>query len=351
MSLLATLMQELRSAYTNQFDGNELRPSRYGALDTFMQQTQRAPIFDPETIANIAKSYNNTVEVPVLDAQAITISTPYTRTCAIADDENDSAIVSLTFQSYGWRFSMTPATHFNNDVSRLADFQRKFEKYRLEFEKVLDSACNAQLETDKNAFWTGITEYANVGDALQVPAAEALDFYNVAESIMAKMDFYGNVDIPASTNHMPFVRRYENQADGNAINESFQFDLRGYRWMPTNRIVPGGGVNSTGFLVEDGTCYIHNRNDADTVMGHSAQGGGKVWGQESVQLGNGNMVMGTYFQEDCADRSAIAGAATAGNTRSLVQGFEFSTDMIFATKYNSDPATRYNPIVKFEFIP
>ncbi len=344
-------MQEWRSEYTNRFDKNELRPSRTGALNLFLADSQSNPIFDPETIANITRSYGNQVEVPVLDAQSVTVASPYTRTCALVDDENQSAIITLTFQTFGWAFTVTPATHYNNDIKLQQDFNRKFEKYRIEFENLLDSQCVAQLETDKNQFFTDINEYANVGDALQIPAAEQLDFYNVLESIMNKMDFYGNINLVVSTNHVPFVRRAQNQGDGNAVNESFQFGLRGYDWYPTNRNVPGVGVDSVGYAIEAGSLHIQNRNDADTSVGYSALGGGKVWDTEMIPTGAGMMEMGTFYQEDCADRSGIAGAASAGNTRSLVRGFEFSTDVIFATVYNSDLANRYNPILKFEFIP
>jgi len=58
--------------------------------------------------------------------------------------------------------------------------------------------------------------------------------------------------------------------------------------------------------------------------------------------------MGVFYQQDCADRSAIGGAATAGNTRSRVEGFEVSTDVMVAFAYNSDIANRYQPNVKFE---
>jgi len=351
MSLANTLMLAYRSDYTNQFDKNELRKTNPGALNAFMAQTASDPLFDQQTMANIKASYGNVVEVPVMDAETVTVGTPYVRTCNIVDDENDSAIVTLVFQSYGWAFSMTPDTHYNNEVKYEQDFIRKMRKYRIEWDKTLDAACIAQLETDKNQVFGNIPQYANVGDALQVPAAETTDFYNQAEVIMDQIDFGGNVDIINSTNHTAFVRRYQNQSDGNAVNDAFQFDLRGYRWFPTNRLVNAVGVTSSGFLVQNGTLFIDNRNDAGTTVGYNILGGGKVWDTEAMPTGMGSMEMGTFFQEDCADRSAVGGAPTAGNTRSVVQGFEFSTDIVLATAYNSDIATRENPIVKFEFLP
>lgn len=348
MSLLNTLMQELRSQYSDRFDKNEERGSRYGALRYFQEQAANRPIFDQETLNNIVRSYGNTVEVPVLDAQAVTVSTPYTRTCAVVDSENDSAIVALTFASYGWGFSLTPATNYNNLVRMQEDFNRKMEKYLNQFSADIDDLCITELENSKNQFWTDVAPdfYAEVGDALQVPQSEKNDFYNQLESIMNVMDFYDTITIVAATKHMPLVRRLDNQGSSNATNEGFQLDLRSYRWSPTNRVTNGAGVESTGYAIENGSVFIGNRNDADTTMGFDM--GHKIWDTEFVpQI---EMEMGTFFQEDCSDASALGGAATAGNTRSYKQGYEFSTDIVTATTYNSDPANRYNPITKFEIL-
>jgi hypothetical protein len=342
-------MLELRSQYRNQFDKHELRESRYGALQFFKQESASRPIFDPETIANIQKSYGNSVVVPVLDAQTVTITTPYTRTCSIVDSENESALVTLTFASYGWGFSMTPATHYNNDVKYFTDWERKMRKYLIQYAADLDTLCIATLEADKNIYWPagGPTSfYSQTGDALQVAQADKNDFYNQLDAIMQVMDFYDAINVVANPHHTPLVRRLSNQGAANDENEAFQFALRGYTWFPTNRITNGGGVESTGYSVQLGTCYIGNRNDADTVMGGSIGGNQKVWSQENMPIVN--LLMGSYYQQDCGDRSAMAGPATAGNTRSRYEGFEFSTDIVVATTYNSAIASRYQPILKFE---
>lgn len=358
-TLIGTLMQPLRSKYQSQFDKNELRESRYGALRLFQQEAATIPIFDDETRNNIMRSYGNSVVIPVLDAQTVSVATPYTRTCDITDDENTSALVTLTFASYGWAFSMTPATHYNNDVKYQKDFERKFNKYLVQFASQLDLLCIAQLEADKNQLFTGLTDYyAVIADALQVPQVEKDDFYNQAEALMATMDFYAGSNIVSATSHMPVVRRQMAQGAQNDKNDAFQFQgggsnaegtqIRPYNWFPTNRLANGVGVESTAYLVNEGSVYIGNRNDADSVLGASIGGDHKVWGEEVVPLVN--MRMGTFFQQDCSDQSAIAGAATAGNTRSKTEGYEFSTDIVVASVYNSDIAARYNPILKAEIL-
>lgn len=352
-TLFNTLIQPLRAQYApDKFDKNELRESRYGALRFFQEESRMRPLFDQQTIANIQKSYNSTVQIPVLDTENIVVSSPYARTCALVDSENSSAIVALTFASYGWGFTMTPATHENNDIKRQTDFDRKMKKYLIAYADALDTLAINQLETDKNQYFPAelVAYYAELAGALQVAQASKDDFYNQLDAIFQTMDFYDGVHIISSTKHMPMVRRLSNQGASNDVNDGFQFQggqIRPWNWWPTNRVTNGAGVESTLFAVNQGSVFMANRNDHDARL-KSSVGTHKLWGEEMMPIAD--QLMGTFYQEDCGDRSAIAGAATAGNTRSKVEGYEISTDVVVATAYNSDPANRYNPILKAEVL-
>lgn len=133
MSLLATRMQNLRAS--GNLDKNEFRPSRYGALDVFMQQTNDpAGILTPELRQAAERSIGRTLETPVIDYDGtITIGT--TRTVDIADSENNSKMYQLTFATYAWGFTIVPAMYMNNEISMQRDFEVKFNKYLYAFAK------------------------------------------------------------------------------------------------------------------------------------------------------------------------------------------------------------------------
>ena len=350
MSLVATLMQDLRSEYTNTLDKYEQRESKYGALRFFQDEAMNRPILDNETIDNIKMSFNRNVVVPVLNSQTVTVSGGYARTCAITTSENESALVTLTFTTYGWAFTMQPSINSENDIKYQQDFTRKQRKYLIEFASVLDTACVAQLDTDKNQFWTGVapTYYAEVADALQVPQAEKNDLFNQVDAIMSTMDFYDDNHIVGSTSLNPNVRRSMAQGPNNAVNDQFQFmDPMAYKFWSTNRIANGAGVEATMYSLNAGSVGIWNRNDPDARAGHSISDY-KQWSEESMPIVD--MTIGAFYQKDCADVSSLAGASSAGLTRSLQEGFEFSTDIVTVTAYNSDPVNRYSPIVKYEVL-
>lgn len=344
MSLVNTLMQPLRSEYMESLDKNEARPSRYGVWDFANQDgASGASIFDPDIRAKIKRSIGNTVQVPVLDAKNVAIGN--TRSCVIADDENTSQLVSLVFTTLSFGFTMIPGQYMNNDVKYQSDFNRKLRNYLNALGATLDTLGITALENNKNQLWTGIDPayYPEVLDALQVSQAQKNDYYNNVQSIMETMDFYGSTKIIGSTSGGPLVRRLDNQGAGNGTNESFQLDP--YQWFNTNRIPNAAGIQSTHYAVAEGTMAYETRVDPDALMG-SRIGDKTSWEVVKVPIpGSANSIeMAAYFDENCADKSGIAGALQ----RTRVESYEWSVDIAFAVAYNSDPATRFSPIVKTE---
>jgi hypothetical protein len=346
MSLVNTLTQNLRQTYEDRLDKNEIRKSRYGAYDLFTKQTaDPLGILTAQNKAAIKQSFGNSVVIPVLDDPNVTIGN--VRSCTIPDMENTSQLVTLTFATYAFGFTMSPSQYFNNDVGYEADFNKKLQAYLVKYAATLDSLCLAKLTADKNQYWgSEITDiYAQSGNALQVPNADKEDFYNQTASIMELMDYYEANDVVANSAHKALISRLNAQGGGNSINESFQFGNFDFGY--TNRLANGSGVTNTGYVVAPATLAIENRNDPDAIMGHQTRGGEKQW--EEVEVPIVNQTMGAFYSEDCADRSALT-TGTTGLKRTLVQGFEWSTDVVTVTAYNSAPTTNYKPIVKFEIL-
>jgi len=344
MSLVATLTQPLRNRYEAMtLDKNEVRRSRYGALDFFQEQTKRPNSILTRTVTeNIKKSMGNTVQVPVLDAGNVVITNQ--RTCTVPDNENTSKLVTLTFVTYAYGFTMIPSQYNNNDVGYRDDFDRKMEEFLIKFADTLDTAAVNTLNVNRNQYFpASITSYyPNIGNSLQVSDEEKADFYNNLQSIHNTMDYYGNINIVTSTSGMPNIRRLQAQGTSNGINESFQFDP--YTWYGTNRLLNGAGVKSTQFSIPDGYVAMQNRNDPDSIANRKT-GDGHEWAQVYLPLVNLNV--GSMYYSNCADKSALH-AGTAHLTGTAVEGYLFSTDVVFMTAYNSNPAGRFGPILKAE---
>lgn len=346
-NLAVTLTQNLRSQYRRKLDKNENRPSIYGGMNLFKKQNADAGgLFSEEELNNIAKSFGNTVEVPVITHEDIVIGN--TRTCNFQTGGPTSALVTLTFVTYSFGFDMYPSQHFNNDVKYEQDFNRKLENRLLALANTIDTQCVATLETNKNQhFPANITAfYANVGNALQVPQADKEDFYNQFASITQTMDYFQTPDVALNHVGMGLVRRLAAQGEGNAVNEGFQ--LMGYTWYPTNRVTNNVGVESTVYGVIPGSVAMVPRVDPDSLMNHSI-GSQKEW--STVRVPILDIDMGVFYQEDCADASAIqGGSGVTGLTATKRESFQYSVDVCYQVAYNSDPVNRFSPIIKAEIL-
>lgn len=127
MSLVLTRIQNIRS--NSNFDKYEYRPSRYGALDAFIQQSNDpAGILTEELKQKARTSIGNILETPVIDYDAdITIGN--TRTLTIDDSENTSRMVQINFATYAFGFTIAPAMYMNNEIGIQKDFETKLMKY------------------------------------------------------------------------------------------------------------------------------------------------------------------------------------------------------------------------------
>ena len=349
MTLVATRMQNLRSQYQGDLDKNTTRLSRYGAWDLFLRQNQSPQgILSDDARQLIKRSFlNSNVQVPVLNAPDVSISNA--RSCTISDSENTSALVTLTFVTYAFGFTMIPAQYPDNEIGYQADFDKKLKNYLLKLAATLDTAALSALDTNKNQVWTDIGALFSgdetTADIVEVGTGEVDFMYNNLDAMMEKMDFYAgpeNYDVVADTLHKATVRRLAAQGPTNDENNEFQF--QNFNFSYSNRVTNAAGAKETGYVVAPGSLAVENRNDWDAVLGHTI-GTQKQW--EIVQnVPIVGLDMAAFYTEDCADKNALH-SGTDPLTRTKVEGYEWSTDVAFVTAYNPDLSTNYNPIVKF----
>lgn len=345
MSYVATLSNPLIRQYEqDKLDKNESRFTVAGALQQFQRQTEGPmSILTPGVREDIKKSAGLPVRIPVINSQAVSIGN--SRSCTIATDDATSAFVTLNFFTMVSKFTCNRAQFNFNFVTYQADYNRKLRNLIIAWMKYLDTYCRNTLETNKNIYFPAelTNYYPVVGNALQVPAADENDFYNKAQSILNQMDmYYAPPSVIADTSTEYLVNRIKNQSSQNATNLAFQLAPFN-NWSFSNRVTNNSGIAHTSYIVPEGNLAIENRNLPDNIMKSNILNF-KEWGE--VMLPYLNMKVGTFYMRDCADASAFTGEAIL--TQSLMDYFEFSTDVCVITAYNSSPSTQYSPIIKAE---
>lgn len=356
MSLVATLLERIQPNYAGQFDKNEIRRSGFGALGTFIQDTDVGnSIISPDDKLRIMESFGRKggVVIPALNAKAVTIGN--VRSCTILIDENTSTEFTLNFTTYAWGFTMHRAQYVHNTVGYVADFDRKMRRYMIQLLKDIENQCISTLEADKNQFYpTQVTDiFPVLANALRVPAVDANDAYNNIATIANIQDFEGDFNVIANQIHKPLISRLTNQGQANDVNEAFQFGPYDYAY--TNRVLNGVGVNSTSYVAPKGNLAIMNRNDWDSKLNHKSTDG-RQWAEVELPMsvpmsGSPNMKVGSLFFSSCENAVTELGTALGGHSEaSLKEAFIFNTDVVTLSAFNSNRVTNASPIQKYEFL-
>lgn len=340
MSLVLTRIQNIRA--NSNLDKFEYRPSRYGALNAFMVQSEDPTGILTEELKQKARtSIGNTLETPVISYDAdITIGS--TRTLTIADRENTSKMVQITFATYAWGFTIAPAMYMNNEIGIQKDFETKMMKYIYAFAKKLDEAALAALAANKTQILKNSLLYDWSSNAINAKWTERENVFGDLEVMMGANDFYGQLHIVGDPGVESIMRKLQQHGLYNDVNKQNEFGTKVVHL--TNNIAAAEGKYAQGYAVNAGSLGMLTRFERDCLLG-TVSGDGHEWGIATLPLLN--MPVGTYFYDSVGDYSAIAGAATADMTRTRKEHYGFAVDVAFLTAYNSEPSALASPILAF----
>ena len=340
MSLVLTRIQNIRA--NSNLDKFEYRPSRYGALNAFMVQSEDPTGILTEELKQKARtSIGNTLETPVIDYDAdITIGS--TRTLTIADSENTSKMVQITFATYAWGFTIAPAMYMNNEIGIQKDFETKMMKYIYAFAKKLDEAALAALAANKTQVLKNPLLYGWSANAINAKWTERENVFGDLEVMMGANDFYGQLHLVGDPGVESIMHKLQQHGLYNDVNKQNEFGTKIVHL--TNNIAAAEGKYAQGYAVNAGSLGMLTRFERDCLLG-TVSGDGHEWGIATLPLLN--MPVGTYFYDSVGDYNTIAGAATTDMTRTRKEHYGFAVDVAFLTAYNSAPSALASPILAF----
>lgn len=332
MSLVLTRIQNIRA--NSNLDKFEYRPSRYGALNAFMVQSEDPTGILTEELKQKARtSIGNTLETPVINYDAdITIDSA--RTLTIADSENTSKMVQITFTTYAWGFTIAPAMYMNNEIGIQKDFETKFMKYLYAFAKKLDETALTALAAAKTQVLKNKLLYDFSANAVNAKWTERENVFGDLEVMMGANDFYGQLHIVGDPGVESIMRKLQQHGLYNDVNKQNEFGTKVVH-LTNNIAAAGGGKYAQGYAVNAGSLGMLTRFERDCLLG-TVSGDGHEWGIATLPLLN--MPVGTYFYDSVGDYNTIAGNATADMTRTRKEHYGFAVDVAFLTAYNSKPS-------------
>lgn len=340
MSLVLTRIQNIRA--NSNLDKYEYRPSRYGALDAFIQQSSDPTgILTPELVEKARTSIGNTLETPVIDYDGnITIGD--TRSLTINDSENTSRMVEVNFATYTFGFTIAPAMYMNNEIGIQKDFETKLMKYIYKLAQKLDQDALAKLAAAKTQIIKNPLLYDKTGNVINAKWTERENIFGDLEPIMAANDFFGQLHIVGDAGVESIMRKLAQHGLYNDVNKQNEFGNKVVHL--TNNMALPAKKYAQGYAINSGSLGFMTRFERDCLLG-TISGDGHEWGIATLPLLN--IPCGTYFYDSVGDYSAIAGTATADMTRTRKEHYGFAVDIAFMTAYNSSAETLASPIIGF----
>lgn len=340
MALTNTLLQNMRAQ--SNLDKNELRGSRYGALDLFMSETENpAGIVSEDLKAQAMTAIDRTLQVPVIDYDS-GISIGSTLPATIADSENTSQLVTVNFTTYSFGFTMVPTLFKNNEIDMQRDFNAKMTKYINKLGTTLDTAAIAALEAAKNQVTPDTLGHTWASNILTAALASEEDIVGDLDAVMNSIDYYNNLHIVGNTGIQGLIGRLQQHGPQQAEFKRLQYLDKMLHF--TNRISNAASRKATGYCVESGQIGMLHGFEHE-VLRNTVSRTGHEWSMDV--LPGLNLPIGTYYYESVGDYSGIVGSGFTKATRVHKQHFGFAVLIAFLTPYNSDASTIANPILKF----
>lgn len=343
MSLVLTRIQHIRSS--SNLDKYVYRPSRYGALDVFIQQSNDpAGILTEELKQKARTSIGNILETPVIDYDAA-INISNTRTLTIADSENTSRMVQIEFTTYAFGFTIAPAMYMNNEISIQKDFETKLMKYIYKLAQELDKAALAKLAAEKTKVIKNPLLYKSAEGTISAKWTERENIFGDLDPIMAANDFFGQLHIVGDAGVESIMRKLAQHGLYNDVNKQNEFGNKIVHL--TNNLPLGTNKYAQGYAINSGSLGFMTRFERDCLLG-TVSGDGHEWGIATLPLLN--IPCGTYFYDSVGDYKDIAGTATEDMVRTRKEHYGFAVDVAFLTSYNSSSSsgTFASPIIAFD---
>lgn len=340
MSLVLTRIQNTLAQ--SNIDKFEYRASRYGALDAFMNQSNDpAGILTEELKEKARTSIGTLLQTPVIDYDAdITIGD--TRTLTIQDSENTSRFIDITFATYAWGFTITPAMYMNNEIKIQRDFNTKMMKYIYKLAQKLDEAALATLAANKTKVLKNPLLYDFSANTVNAKWTERENVFGDLEVMMGANDFYGQLHLVGDAGVQSIMNKLAQHGLYNDVNKQNEFAGKVVHF--TNHLAAAEGKYAQGYAVNAGSLGMLTRFERDSLLG-TKSGDGHEWGMATLPLLG--LPVGTYFYDSVGDYSGIAGEATADMVRTRKEHYGFAVDIAFITAYNSDPEKNAGPILAF----
>lgn len=345
MSLIATRIQDWVVSNPD-LSKNENRACEYGAMQFFVDQTSMAgSIVSPQLAERAFNSVGTNIKAPVLNYNG-NVQVTNSRQCTIADARSTSGMVTFNWTTLFVGFTMVPLANDNNYISYDEEFANNMKAASVALANAVDELCEATLDANKTTVFPDTFQYPVQGNVVSSSWDNRNYLLGDLGTMFREMCFQGGLNIVGNYGVERTVRHLQQHGLYNDVNKRNEYDNKSWYFSGNveNESSPTQ-MGATGYAVTNGNVGLLYRVSREA----RARLNSNFHEWDIVNLPNlGNIPVELHYYTEVGDQSAWNGESTADETCTKKEFFGFAIDIATVVAYNSDPATRYNPILKFQ---
>jgi len=321
--------------YKGKLDWAEQRYNTRGLYEYAKNDTVN--LIDDSVIQQAKKSPTHPVKIPVVNGMTMTVTS--TRSITVTNKDSTTAFSTLTYSTYCVAFDMKPAIYPDNYVGYMTDFKRKMDIAQNAILDSVEGALYTKSDTDKSQYNAAdLNPYTLVGNEFIIDYANREDVFNEIGPIYKtnKFNDVSNLTFIANPRTEALIKKIEQSAAYNAENKAMV--LANKKFLFSNAITNSSPSAYTMFSLLPGSIGMTNWNDNDAQMNMKGENGEVTIAYMPLMGMDCAVFQRRYFYDG-------SGSYT-GKQRTMLEGFEISTDIALVTPYLSAPTTNASPIFK-----
>jgi hypothetical protein len=340
MSLLAT--QKLAVQATGGPDKFETRLGNYGSWAKVLRDSQiSGGIITPEMQSLVNQSNGRTFQTNVLEFNN-NVALTATRTVNLTPAVESSQRITATATTLQGTISVIPALHASNEIDMERSWINSYRSLIKKFAVQLNTLANTYLDTNKadaTAETLGHT-FNGTLDELVVDYTERLNILGDSSIIMNANDYYDTLDVVGNSRTQQLVNAYKEKGVYNMDDKTFHYNDKNFFF--DHQMGSDSGYNAQFFLAPVGSTGVLIRQEQDALMGHVTTNGRRFGVVFDDILG---IPMSEYAYSEVIDASGLHGAASSHLSRTMVQLYSYSFEVLFIPPFTSANAGNA-PILK-----
>ena len=326
-----TRMLDWRLRSANLYN-QEFEQKLYGALNLFLSEAGKpGAIVTDEVRQKAVASMGNTIKIPVLknNADAVVGSE---RSCTNVNNETDSALVSLTWQTITDGFNMYPTRYMSNDITYQQHFDANMAAMLRRIAIKLDQLCLANLATNKTTVLNDTLNYTFSAGMLSAAFTDRMDIIGDLNAMLLSINQYGNINIVGNMGVLNTFNKLAEHDTYNAVNKRFEYADK--TLFLTNQLANGSGQYATMYAVADNQVDILSR--VSRAEASHVEANEHTFGETFLPM-MGNLKFGTHFYTTVGDVTTETGESDM--VCEPTEHYGFAIDVALVNAYASAPAT------------